>query len=105
MNTRRLLLFCFVTLFELSATSHLAKANQPKTDRTPFAAREQWASDWKTGNVEGLRSGQGLLHHAPEEGFAKTMAYRASGYDGNRLLWTHTALTKRALTDARGDTA
>jgi ketosteroid isomerase-like protein len=56
MNTRRLLLVCFVTLFELSATSHLAKANQSKTTRTPFAVREQWASDWKTGNVQGLRT-------------------------------------------------
>jgi ketosteroid isomerase-like protein len=56
MNTRRLLLVFVVTLFELSATSHLAKAQQPKTSRTPSEVREQWTSYWKARNLEGLRT-------------------------------------------------
>jgi uncharacterized protein (TIGR02246 family) len=56
MNTRRLLLVLVVTLLELSATSYLAKANEPDGARTPSEVREQWASCWRAGNVEGLHS-------------------------------------------------
>ena len=56
MNTRRLLLVFVVTLLELSATSHLAKANQPTATGTPSEVREQWASCWKAGNVQGLQA-------------------------------------------------
>ena len=56
MNTRRLLLVFVVTLLELSATSHLAKANQPTATGTPSQVREQWATSWRAGNVQGLQA-------------------------------------------------
>jgi ketosteroid isomerase-like protein len=56
MNARRLLLVFVVTLFELSATSRLVKASQPKTTQTPSELREQWARDWRAGNVQGLQA-------------------------------------------------
>jgi ketosteroid isomerase-like protein len=56
MNTRRLLLLFVITLLELSASSHLAKARQPKTAQTPSEVREEWVSYWKAGNLDGLRT-------------------------------------------------
>ena len=56
MNIHRLLLILLIALFELSATSHLAKANQSKTTQTPSEVREQWARYWRAGNVQGLQS-------------------------------------------------
>ena len=55
MNTRRLLLVSVVTLLELSATSHLAKANQPKTARTPFAVRQQMGQRMEDGKCPEIR--------------------------------------------------